>query len=120
MVGFPHEGPEGDTDDALAGVAVDGAEGMELFKVDCVDRRFLLEFAPHGCFEGFVVVDESSWQGPLPRKGFQSPPDQQNLQSAAIETEDHGINRERWTGEFVREGHVRNGIPELWCGIDTK
>jgi hypothetical protein len=76
---------------------------MELFKVDCVDRRFLFQFAPHGCFEGFVFPDKSTRKCPLAREGFQAPPDQENLQPATIETENHGINRERRTGEFVRE-----------------
>lgn len=78
-----------------------GAEGLELLHEHVGEIRFLGEFAAGGGFDVFVLVNEAAGEGSLVFEGFYSATDQKNFQSAAIESEDHAIDRESRVGELV-------------------
>ena len=65
VVAQVHERVVGDRHHALARIAVDGAEGVELLEEDLAQAGLFLELAPRRFIERFVDAHEAARQRPL-------------------------------------------------------
>jgi hypothetical protein len=65
VVGGLGEGVVGDADDALTGIAVHGAKGVELLQKHALEAGFLRQFAPGGVIKRLLDADEAAGQCPL-------------------------------------------------------
>jgi hypothetical protein len=96
----------GDADDALAGVAVHGAEGVELLEEEVFEAGFFLELAAGGVIEGFFDTDKAAGECPVVFEGGEATADEEDLKSAAIEAEDDAVHSECGSGVFVCVFHT--------------
>jgi|GEM_PF-5382535 len=81
-------------DDALAGIALHGSEGLVLLQEDLMQTGLLLQLAAGGVIERFLDADKAARQRPLVFEGRKAAPDEQDLQFTAIEAEGHAIKIE--------------------------
>jgi len=101
----PDQGIVGNADDMSARIASGGAEGLKLLHEDSGEVGFLRKFATRGGFDVLVLMHKASGECPLVFERLDSPPDQQDFKIAAIESEDHAIDREGRAGELIGVGH---------------
>ena len=100
-----HDGVVTDRDDAAAGVAVQVAEGVELFQVDGRDAGFLLEGPQGGFIDRFLAGDGAAWEGPPPPEGRCRAFHQEDLERLVLDGEERDVHRDdmtiaplRWKG----------------------
>jgi len=102
------KGEVGYRNDAPAGIAVGLAEVGELQDPARPDPGFLLHFAAGAGVEILIFLEEPAGKRPLPSEGIAIPSDEQDLQGALAETEDHDVGGDGGAGGVVAEGgHVR-------------
>ena len=95
----------GDGDDMLAGVAIWGADGGELFEEDVFQSSLFLKFAASAGIDVFTDVNEASGEGPLVFKGLDGSLDEEDFEVVFIEPEDDAIGSEGWSGVVIGEAH---------------
>jgi hypothetical protein len=98
-------------DDALARIAAERAERVELLEVDVVDAGLLLELALRGLVDGLVEPHEPTRQRPRVLERRQLALDQQHLEIGLVEAEHHAVHRQRRPRIFVGVGHARSAFP---------
>jgi hypothetical protein len=106
VVGELDQGVVSDADDALARVAAEGAEGVELLQKDVFEAGFLGEFAAGGIIDGFVHADEAAGQSPFSFEGFEGALDQEDFEFGFVETEDDAVHGQGGTGVLVGVWHI--------------
>src|SRR5262245_44298738 len=91
--------------DALARVAIDGAERVELLEEHLAEARLFLELAPRSVFEQLLDADEAARQRPLAFERGQGPLYQQDLEIVGIDAEDDAVDGEGGARVFIA-GHA--------------
>ena len=99
------KGVVSDADDAFARVAMERAEGVELFEEDVFEASFFFEFAPGGIVEGFIDAHEAAREGPFAFEGFKGALDEKNFEIGVVEAEDDAIDGERGARVLVSVRH---------------
>lgn len=112
MVGGFGQGVVGDADDALAGVAVDGAEGVELLEEEVFEAGFFFQLAAGGGVERFLDTDEAAGEGPVVFEGSEAAADEEDLEGcfAAVEAKDDAVHGEGGSWVFVGVFHTRSKV----------
>ena len=91
-----------DGDHALARIAIDRSERVELLEVDLGHARLLLELAARCLVEGLVDPDEPAGQRPGVQERRDLALDEQHLEARVIEPEHDAIDRDRRARVIVR------------------
>ena len=100
----------GDADDALAGIAVDGAESVELLEEKVFEAGFFFELAAGSVIEGFFDADESAGESPVVFEGGETAADEEDLEGAAVEAEDDAVHGECGSWVFIGVFHTRSNV----------
>jgi hypothetical protein len=98
-------------DDALARIAAERAERVELLEVHVLDPGLLLELALRGLVDRLAEPHEPAGQRPRVLERRQLALDQQHLQIGLVEAEHHAVHRQRRAGILVRVAHARSAFP---------
>ena len=100
-----------DGDDALARIAIERAERVELLEVDVGDAGFLLELAARGVVERLVDADEAAGQRPRVLERLQLALDQQHLEVGLVEPEHDAVDGERRRADTRTEKLIGRRVP---------
>jgi hypothetical protein len=97
-----------DGHDAATWITVRVAEGEELLEEDVRHAGLLFELATSGSLERLALANESTRQRPATLEGRNAPPDQQDLQLARAQREDHEIDRDLNIRASRRSHHLNS------------
>ncbi len=95
-----------DRDHAIARIAIERAERVELLEVDVLDARFFFELAARGLVERLFDAHEATRQRPRMLERLQLALDQEDLQVTLVDAEDDTVHRERGARVRVAKGHA--------------
>ena len=85
------QGKIGHGDHSFARIAVGICEGVELLEIGRLQTCFFAQFAQRTCLRSFVGLEKTAGKGPAPLEGFDAAANEQDVQLASVESEDHTV-----------------------------